>query len=564
MLWKNIKWKAIELYVFKLQKKIYQASKKNCKLEMFRLQKILITSQAAKLKAVRKVTQDNRDKKFPERNDVGLISSKKRFEFASLLVLKNKVPSIKKVYRSKNNAETSLLKASTLLDKAKQLLVLMVLEPQWEAQFEPNSYGFRPGRSSHDAVEAIFIAINQKSKFILGASIQGSFNEINYNVLLSKLETFPRMENQIKAWLKAGALGCGFRNSIGEETPQGSLFSVLLVNLIFHGLENAVVHFMKNLKIKDRNGKYIVKRRRSSSINIIRYGGNFVILHENELVIKECKKFVQNFLSVLGLKLNESKTQTRHTLDWFEKKSPGLDFLGFHIRQYRIGKYAMRKTKASLPYRTLIFPSKSKIKEHYKYIKEIINNTRKTEVLLMKLNPKIIRWARYYSTVVSYKTFKWLNTLLFKALLKWQYKKHSNRSRKWLNNIYYHTEKNRSWVFGVRTKKNNELISLKQYTDIAIQRFVKVRGNKSPYDGDTLYWSSRLKNHPTRSSNVSKLLGKQKGRCNVCKLPFFPTDIIEQDHITPVSQGGDNKSKNFQLLHGHCHQKKTAIDSKLM
>jgi len=197
----------------------------------------------------------------------------------------------------------------------------------------------------------------------------------------------------------------------------------------------------------DRNN--IIKRRRSISINIMRYVNDFVLLHENELVIKKSKEFIQKFLSTLGLKLNEDKTQIRHTLNWFENKPLGFDFLGFNIGQYRIGKYTKRKTKASLLYRTLRIPSKSKIKKDYKFIKEIIKNTRKTEVFLMELHLKIIGWERYYSTVDSYKTFKWLNTLLFKALLKWQYKKHPTRSRKWLNNVYYYTKENRNRFFGI-------------------------------------------------------------------------------------------------------------------
>lgn len=173
----------------------------------------------------------------------------------------------------------------------------------------------------------------------------------------------------------------------------------------------------------DRNN--IIKRRRSISINIIKDVDDFVILHENELVIKKSKEFIQKFLSTLGLKSNEDKTQIRHTLNWFENKPLGFDFLGFNIRQYRIGKYSKRKTKASLLYQTLRIPSKSKIKKHYKSIKEIIKNTRKTEVLLMELHPKIIGWAIYYSTVDNYKTFKWLN------------------------NVYYYTKENRNRVFGI-------------------------------------------------------------------------------------------------------------------
>ena len=453
MQWKDIKWKQIELYIFKLQKKIYQASKKNNKLEMFRLQKILITSKAAKLKAVRRVTQDNRGKRTAGIDGVKLLAPKKRFKLVELLNLNNKASPIRRVYIPKKNKEARPLGIPTITDRAKQFLILMALEPQWEAKFEPNNYGFRPGRSCHDAIEAIFIAINQKSKFVLDADIQKCFNEINYCVLLSKLETFPLIEKQIKAWLTADIMEYGVVESVEKGTPQGSLISPLLMNIALHGMEEAVVNFMKNLKIKDNNGKNIIKRRRASSINTIRYANDFVILHENELVIKECKEFVQNFLLTRGLKLNENKTQIRHTLNWFEDNPPGFDFLGFNIRQYKIGKYKVRRTNASLPYRTLIRPSKSKIKEHYKSIKEIIANTRKTEVLLAELNPKIIGWARYYHTVVSTKTFKWLDSLLFKALLKWQYKKHPTRSRKWLNNVYYHTKENRNWVFGIKSKK---------------------------------------------------------------------------------------------------------------
>lgn len=183
-------------------------------------------------------------------------------------------------------------------------------------------------------------------------------------------------------------------------------------------------------KLKGLDGTYIVKRRRSSSLNIIRYADDFVIVHENEFVIKSCKKFIQNFLLNLGLKLKDTKTRICYTLYDFEDQPAGFDFLGFNIRQYPIGKYAVRKTKVALNFRTLIRLSKSNIKEHFGEIKVVIFKTRQTDVLLMELNPKIIGWARYYHTAVSYKTFKWLDTFLFKALFEWQYKKHPTRSRK--------------------------------------------------------------------------------------------------------------------------------------
>lgn len=218
---------------------------------------------------------------------------------------------------------------------------------------------------------------------MLDADIQGCFNEIDHNALLAKLNTFPAIKKQIKAWLKVGILEDEILTLVEKDTPQGSLISPLLMNIAFHGMEQAVANFLKNCKIRDKNGKYVVKRRRVSSINTIRYADDFAILHENELVIKSCKEFIKIYFASIGLKLKESKTKIQHTLNKFEGEKPGFDFLGFNIKQYKISQYHIRKTKAALKYRTLIRPSKDKVIKHFK-------NIRNTEVLLMELNPKII------------------------------------------------------------------------------------------------------------------------------------------------------------------------------
>src|SRR5262245_49190205 len=125
-------------------------------------------------------------------------------------------------------------------DRARQALVKAALEPEWEARFEPNSYGFRPGRSAHDAIKAIYVAIRQKPKWALDADIAKCFERINSEALLTKLNTSPWLRRCIKGWLEAGVMD-------GEEvfpttagTPQGGVISPLLANIALHGLETVI------------------------------------------------------------------------------------------------------------------------------------------------------------------------------------------------------------------------------------------------------------------------------------------------------------------------------------
>ncbi|MHC5823725.1 MAG: reverse transcriptase domain-containing protein, partial [Nostoc sp.] len=145
----------------------------------------------------------------------------------------------------------------TMKDRALQALVKLALEPEWEARFEPNSYGFRPGRSCHDAIEAIFNAIRYKSKYVLDADIAKCFDRIDHEALLRKLNTFPTIRRQIRAWLKAGVMDEGqlFSTSVSEAgartratgTPQGGVISPLLANIALHGLENRLTKYAETL-----------------------------------------------------------------------------------------------------------------------------------------------------------------------------------------------------------------------------------------------------------------------------------------------------------------------------
>ncbi len=176
--WNTINWAKVERKVFKLQKRIFQAVKSGQKAKARKLQKLLFKSHFAKLLAVRKVTQDNKGKKTAG------IDGKKVIYGYQRLKLVNELPSLG--YRAKalrrvwipkpGRNEQRPLGIPTIKDRAMQALVKSALEPYWEAQFEGRSYGFRPGRSTHDAIEQIFNQIRYKSKFVLDADIAKCFD----------------------------------------------------------------------------------------------------------------------------------------------------------------------------------------------------------------------------------------------------------------------------------------------------------------------------------------------------------------------------------------------------
>ena len=441
-------------------------------------------------------------------------------------------------------------------DRAKQALVKAALEPEWEAKFEPNSFGFRPGRNCHDAIQGIFTAINRKAKFVLDADISKCFDRINHTKLLRKVNTFPKARKQIRAWLKAGILDGGKTIFPTEGSPQGGVISPLLANIALHGMENKVKEYAATWKGK--------KRTNTLSLSLIRYADDFLILHKDLNVIKNCQKIIEEWLSDIGLELNQEKTKIRNTLHEYEGNKPGFDFLGFNVRQYPVGKYQSGKTPQgkTIGFKTIIKPSKEKVTKHYKKLAEITENHKSVtqETLIAKLAPVIKGWCNYYRTACSKKIFAKLQHLLVWKLLRWGYRRHPNKSKTWANKKYWLTVEMDNWVFGYR--KENEKSYLPKHSETKITRHIKVKGDSSPYDGNSNYWATRMGKHPEVKASVARLLKKQKGKCNHCHLTFKPGDIIETDHVVPRQAGGHKYKDNLQLLHKHCHDVKTKQDLK--
>jgi len=239
--WNTLPWTQVERQVFKLQTRIYRASQRGDVRAVHRLQRLLMASRAAKCLAVRKVTQDNRGKKTAGVDGVKSLSPERRSALAATLTLRPEAQPARRVWIPKPGSEEKRpLGIPVMRTRAEQALAKLVLEPEWEARFEANSYGFRPGRSAHDAVEAIFNGIRFKPKYVLDADIAKCFDRIDHHALLDKLRTTTRLRRAVRGWLKAGVVDDGALFPTEKGTPQGGVASPLLANIALHGLETAI------------------------------------------------------------------------------------------------------------------------------------------------------------------------------------------------------------------------------------------------------------------------------------------------------------------------------------
>lgn len=544
--WSKLPWRKLEKHCFRIQKRIYRASQRGNTRAVHKLQKLLMKSEAARLLAVRRVTQDNQGKKTAGIDGVKSVNPQGRLVMATQIHPKNwkkqRPLPVRRVWIPKpGKAEQRPLGIPPMIERCKQALAKMALEPEWEARFEPNSYGFRPGRSCHDAREAIFNAIRSKPKYVFDADVKGAFDNIHQGKLLEKLQAYPAMKHAIQAWLKAGVMEGREFSPTESGTPQGGVISPLPMNIALHGMEQAITEGYS-------------KSHAVEKPLLVRYADDFVAFHSDFEEVQKVAERVTQWLAQMGLQLSPTKTRITHTLTAYQGQV-GFDFLGFTIRQYPAGKTHTAKgtTGKALGFQTLITPSKEAIKRHTLTIKERLHKFRSAsqEQLIKELNPIIWGWAAYYKTSVASAVFSRCDDILWKQLAAWARARHPDKGTQWMAKKYWHQVEKRTWVFATPTGAE-----LRMHSKTAIQRYTKVKGMASPYDGNVLYWSQRLKSHPMMHEIKARLLQKQQGKCRWCELHFQDGDMMEVDHID--RDHNHNHLSNKMLLHRHCHDERHA------
>ena len=559
--WKEINWPQAERSISRLQQRIYKASLNNETQKVHRLQRRLILNEYARAISVKRVTQLNRGRKTPGVDRIIITSQSEKLKLLKNLKLDGKSLPIRRIYIPKlGKREKRPLGIPSIEDRAKQMLVKLALEPEWEAKFEPNSYGFRPGRSCHDAIRAIYLSLRGKKRYILDADIDKCFDKINHEKLLKKIGTTLPIEKQIHSWLKSDIL-TEFKDQeltldkSESGTPQGGIISPLLMNIALHGIENDIKkYYVKELYNGNKN---ISKRDRLKQVGVYRYADDFVITIKQVEDSERIKQFLNNWLKAkCDLTLSKEKTK-------IVPSTEGFEFLGFHIITVNSrNKYVTRIQISKNSKKRVLYKTRETIQK---------NKAASSAQLIKNLNPIIVGWCNYYKYCECVKDFKQIEYALFGQIRAWVFRRKSKglRTEHKIKLKYFpsdttvtfnNTKHKGNWILvgdDLDRKKNKKQVFLVYPSWIKSENYVKIKDIASPFDGNHIYWCQRSTKYGPFNATKRKLLNKQYGKCNLCGSYFKPGDILEKDHIIKIADGGKETISNLQMVHRYCHDIKT-------
>lgn len=449
--WKFIIWTTVEDHVRRLQLRIAKAIKMGRYGKAKALQWLLTHSFYAKLLAVRKVTQ-NAGKYTAGVDGVIWKTNKQKINAAHALKRKGYTAQpLRRIHIPKKNGKLRPLGIPTQSDRAQQALHLFGLMPIAEILADENSYGFRPKRSTHDAIEQCFNLLSRdiSAQWVLEGDIKACFDRISHNWILEKV----MMDKTVlKQWLKAGFIEENIFKDTSEGTPQGGIASPTIANIALDGLEK-VVNDLSEAR---------------DTIRFVRYADDFICTAKSkEILQNKVLPAIIDFLKERDLELSIEKTKITHIDD-------GFDFLGFNIRKYRE--------------KLLIKPSDASIKKFSESLRETIKDLGNSSTinLIANLNSKIRGWANYYRSCVAKEIFKDIDNIVFETLWNMLKSKHPNKNLHWIRDKYFTRIGGRNWCFfcKVKTNKGIKIYTLTEAAKTRIKRHLKIKGRATPFDED--------------------------------------------------------------------------------
>jgi RNA-directed DNA polymerase len=460
--WLQTDWRQIEKDVRRLQARIVKATQEGRWGKVQALQRLLTRSYCSKLLAVKRVTE-NRGKRTPGID--GKLWSTPVAKSKGVLTLRHRgyrPQPLRRIYIPKSNGNKRPLGIPTMRDRAMQSLWKLALEPVAESRADPNSYGFRPKRSTADAIAHCFNALAKRTsaKWVLEGDIRGCFDNISHDWLLRNI-TMDKVV--LRKWLEAGYVEEGALFATDAGTPQGGIISPVLANLTLDGLEQAI-----NMSVAPTD-----RTRQPFKVHVVRYADDFIVTGASkDLLQYQIRPAIEAFLEERGLELSSEKTHITHI-------AQGFDFLGQNVRKYS-GKL-------------LITPARKSVKALLDKVREIVNgNKAATQAnLILSLNPVIRGWAMYHRHVVSKARFAWIDHQIWQILWRWAVRRHAMKGAKWVKQKYFHVERARHWVFASDDRVNgiSQRLRLFAAAAVPIVRHTKIRSAVNPFDPS---WSAYL------------------------------------------------------------------------
>ncbi len=493
-LWKNLPWKKFRRDLFRLQKRVFKAVSVGDKRKAKYLQKLILKSKAARFLAIRQVTQLNAGKKTAGVDGKASLTFEERFDLDNELKSNTntwKHSKLREIPIPKKDGTMRMLKVPTIADRAWQCLAKYALEPAHEATFHARSYGFRTGRSAHDAQKILFTNLqsnkNGIDKRVIELDIEKCFDRINHSSIMEQLIAPLGIKTGIYRCLKSG-VNPGFPE---QGTPQGGVVSPLLANIALNGIES--IHRYRNTR------GYVEPS--------IRYADDMVIILRPQDDAEKILNRISQFLAERGLKVSERKTKLTATTD-------GFDFLGWHFKVQSNGKFRC-------------VPSVDNYKAFRKKVKHIVNNSNYgAGEKATRLAPLVRGWRNY----------------------------HRNCKMDGSRFTLYRIQNRAFKVFNKETKQNRDtskklLDKAFPAVPYSENKHINVKGNKSPYDGDLTYWSER--NSKLYYGQTSKVLKRQNHSCASCGLKMTSEEQLNLHHKDGNHHNWN--FNNLEALHESCH-----------